>query len=286
MIKGLGGDKKLGDDDSLLEMKTTSAAQSGSSSSETGGWGVTSSSASTLEYKTVNGSFVYSYGLDVPKFRGLEPNVVLNYSSLRKRKTGGTYQGWLGHGWGLGGFDVIQRASKGKGAPHFLANDIYLLNGSELVLCNTGVVSPSCSAGGTHTTENESYQRIVRDTTVKTWSVTNRLGTVSLFKHVASFMASPPTSGINYQEAENYRWLLARVTNTNGQYVEYDYECLDAPVCMPKTITTVSHDSTTDTPYSVIEFFTESRPDPITFATGMDIARINKRIKTVKISAQ
>ncbi|MCP4089358.1 MAG: hypothetical protein GY746_06155, partial [Gammaproteobacteria bacterium] len=281
--KGKPKDKDGAGEEQVVEPLS---AQTSSSTVEEGGTQVVAPSASSLEYKSVNGSFVYSYKLDVPEFRGLEPSLVLNYSSLRKRKTGGTYQGWLGYGWGLGGFDVIQRASKGKGAPYYNANDIFLLNGSELVPCDAGVVSPSCSSGGTHATENESYQRITRDAPNNTWTVTNRVGTKSLFKPVADFMTTPPTVDPDLKEATDYRWLLARVTNMNGQFVEYDYDCVDAPVCLPKTIKTVSHDqaSSTDTTHTTIEFFTETRPDPITHATGVAIATIDKRIRTVKVS--
>ncbi len=227
-------------------------------------------------HKSVNGSFIYRYTLDVPEFRGLEPKIILNYSSTRKRKTSGRYQGWLGHGWGMSGFDLIQRASRGKGAPYYNSNDVFLLNGEELVVCQTGTVSPSCSAGGTHATENESYQRITRDEVANTWTITNRVGTRSIFRPVAYFMATPPTVDPELTVATDYRWLLEKVIDTRANEVVYDYTCTDAPTCMPNTIV---YNQTT------IQFYNETRPDPITHATGLTLATIDQRIKSVKVTS-
>ncbi|MEQ1409874.1 hypothetical protein ABK249_33875, partial [Neorhizobium sp. Rsf11] len=94
-----------------------------------------------------NGFFTQKIAIDVPAFRGLEPKIALSYSSARKTRLGGLYQGWLGYAWGLDGFDVIERASPGYGYPYFDANDVYLLNGEELVACAEGMVAASCTAG-------------------------------------------------------------------------------------------------------------------------------------------
>jgi Salmonella virulence plasmid 65kDa B protein len=96
-----------------------------------------------------DGALRYSYALDLPDFRGLEPGIGLNYDSGRKTKLGANYQGWLGFGWGLDGFDVIERQRPKGGVPAFDANDVYLLNGAELVACAAGMDSPSCAAGAT-----------------------------------------------------------------------------------------------------------------------------------------
>lgn len=164
-----------------------------------------------------NGNLGYAIGIDVSAFHGLEPAIALNYNSSRKTKLGGLYQGWLGHAWGLDGFDVIERASPGYGMPAFDASDIYLLDGQPLVACVAGMVSPSCSTGGTHATENESYRRIALNSTANEWKVTDRDGTVSTFRSVAAVANLTPTAGTPaYDLAQSYRWLLTSVTDTNG----------------------------------------------------------------------
>ncbi|MES0158143.1 hypothetical protein NKJ81_32205, partial [Mesorhizobium sp. M0018] len=129
-----------------------------------------------------NGNLGYAIGIDVPDFHGIEPSIALTYESSRRTKTGGLYQGWLGYAWGLGGSDVIERASPGYGMPAFTTSDIYLLDGQAMVACVAGMVSPSCSIGGTHATENESYRRIALNGTTNEWKVTDRDGTVSTFR--------------------------------------------------------------------------------------------------------
>ncbi|MER8782291.1 hypothetical protein NKH60_13710, partial [Mesorhizobium sp. M1006] len=66
-----------------------------------------------------NGNLGYAIGIDVLDFHGIEPSIALTYESSRRTKLGALYQGWLGYAWGLGGFDVIERASPGYGMPAF-----------------------------------------------------------------------------------------------------------------------------------------------------------------------
>ncbi|MER9599620.1 hypothetical protein [Mesorhizobium sp. M0244] len=142
-----------------------------------------------------NGNLGYAVGVDVPDFHGIEPSIALTYESSRRTKLGALYQGWLGYAWGVGGFDVIERATPGYGMPAFDAGDIYLLDGQAMVACVAGMVSPSCSAGGTHATENESYRRIALNGTTNEWTVTDRDGTVSTFRSVAAVANLTPTAG-------------------------------------------------------------------------------------------
>lgn len=115
------------------------------------------------------GEFEETIPIEVPKFHGIEPAIALSYSS-----TGGN--GFVGVGWTLSGFSKIERASPGKGAPRYDANDIWLLDGQELVPCIGGSVSPSCTTGGTHSTRIENYERIKKETD-GTWTLTSKDGT-------------------------------------------------------------------------------------------------------------
>ncbi|MER8583602.1 FG-GAP-like repeat-containing protein, partial [Mesorhizobium sp. M1423] len=233
-----------------------------------------------------NGNLGYAIGIDVPDFHGIEPSIALNYNSSRKTKTGGLYQGWLGYAWGLDGFDVIERASPGYGMPAFDATDIYLLDGQAMVACVAGMVSPSCSTGGTHATENESYRRIALNGTTNEWKVTDRDGTVSTFRSVAAVAnLSPPltipgkdgatVANPAYDLAYNYRWLLTSVTDTNGNSVAYSYTCPASPVCYPDTI---SYNGT------VVKFYLETRPDLILMGNGRDISETSQRIKAIGVT--
>ncbi|MDR6819716.1 hypothetical protein J2X76_004913 [Neorhizobium sp. 2083] len=216
---------------------------------------------------TGNGFFTQKIGIDVPGFRGLEPKLSLAYSSARKTRLGGLYQGWLGYAWGLDGFDVIERATPGYGYPAFDAGDIHLLNGEELVTCTTGMVAASCSAGGTHVTENENFKRVIFDAAANTWTVTDRDGTVSLFKSVMAISGSTPASGTpEYKAQHDGRFLLSSVTDTNGNVVNYSYTCPDLPVCYPSV---VSYGGMS------VNFYYEARPDYLVMANGLGLSRGN-----------
>ncbi|WP_440408447.1 toxin TcdB middle/N-terminal domain-containing protein [Neorhizobium petrolearium] len=222
-----------------------------------------------------NGFFTQKIGIDVPAFRGLEPKIALSYSSARKTRLGGLYQGWLGYAWGLDGFDVIERASPGYGYPYFDANDVYLLNGEELVPCAEGMVAASCLAGGTHVTENENFKRVSFDAAANTWTVTDRDGTVSLFKSVMAIAGTSPASGTtDYKLQHDGRYLLTQVKDTNGQVVNYGYSCPDLPGCYAKSIS-----------YSGagITFYYEDRPDFPVMANGLSLSYTKKRVKTISV---
>ena len=192
--------------------------------------------------------------------------------SGRKTKLTAGYQGWLGFGWGLDGFDVIERQRPKGGVPAFDINDVYMLNGTELVGCTQTMDSPSCTTGGTHATEVESYQRIKRDATANEWVVTQRDGTQLKFVRMGAFLTATVADAM---VADFSRWLLKTVTDTNNNTVTYDYDCTDGTVCYPKTVSFG--------PY-VVAFNMEGRPDHILMANGRTIARTTKRIKSVKVT--
>ncbi|MER9470875.1 hypothetical protein NKI82_34705, partial [Mesorhizobium sp. M0482] len=224
---------------------------------------------------SANGNLGYAIGIDVSDFHGIEPSIALNYNSSRRTKTGGLYQGWLGYAWGLHGFDVIERASPGYGMPAFTTSDIYLLDGQQLVACVAGMVSRSCSTGGTHATENESYRRIALNSTSNEWKLTDRDGTVSTFRSVAAVANLTPAAGTPaYDLAMSYRWLLTSVTDTNGNSVAYSYTCPASPVCYPDSI---SYNGT------VVKFYLETRPDLILMGNGRDISETSQRIKAISV---
>jgi RHS repeat-associated protein len=243
-----------------------------------------------------SGALTYDVPIEVPAFRGLEPRVVLNYNSLRKSKLGGSYQGFLGYGWGIEGLDVIELGSPKLGVPVFAAGDpaaavgnVYLLNGQELVPCGTGVNSPSCTAGGTHATEYESYKKISLATLAggeKEWTVIDTDGTKSVFKSPAAITGIVPTANTPAANIfQNSRWLLRTLEDTHGNKLEYSYDCgtqaSTTSVCYPKTISYKNRGSSTA--IVTVRFYTETRPDVMLMANGEDIARVDKRIRTIAV---
>lgn len=123
------------------------------------------------------GSFSHGLPIEVPGFRGLEPKIALSYSSEGRN-------GFVGVGWGLSGFSTIQRVNKGLGTPKFDADDVYVLDGQEMVPCVGGSVSPSCTSGGNWSTKIESYLKIRFDSGTNTWTVWAKDGTRTLMRYM------------------------------------------------------------------------------------------------------
>ncbi|MGR9355873.1 RHS repeat-associated core domain-containing protein [Rhizobium leguminosarum] len=214
-----------------------------------------------------NGSFTHVIGLDVPDYHDIGPKLALHYDSARKSRLGGLYQGWLGYGWGLDGLDVIERESPGGGVPTW-GSDVFVLNGEPLVPCSA---ASSCQPGSTHTTEHESFQRIIFNSANR-WTVTDNKGIVTTFQSVAEIASAPHDN-----QTWTGRYLPTSVVDPNGNRVTYSYTCPDLPVCYPARISYDSH--------AEIVFHYERRPDYEPMANGTTITWTTYRLKTVYYSA-
>jgi hypothetical protein len=181
-----------------------------------------------------NGSFSREIPIDVPQFRGLEPNLRLGYNSANGIREQSLPGGELGTGWTLAGVSAIQRISgsvsparghdkapsaRGTGAygaPGFAA-DSFMLDGAELVPCAEVAdqsSTPSCISGGTHSSRFETYLRIRRNNSANTWEVTGREGVKSVYSSLE--MLSPDST---------FRWYLSSVVDRRGNHVDYNWSC-------------------------------------------------------------
>ncbi|PDT29701.1 hypothetical protein CO660_12460 [Rhizobium sp. L9] len=215
-----------------------------------------------------NGSLTHLIELGTPEYRDIAPKFALHYDSARRSRLGGLYQGWLGYGWGLDGLNVIERESGGGGVPA-LSNpvDVYVLNGETLVACSA---ASSCQPGSTHTTEHESAQRIILDSTTNRWTVTDSKGVVTTFQSVAEIAGTPAA-----YPNRILRYLPTSVVDPNGNRVAYFYTCPDVPMCYPTRI---------EYGRSFITFGYEPRPDYQPVANGSGITWNRYRLKSVAYS--
>ncbi|TCQ16657.1 RHS repeat-associated protein [Rhizobium sp. PP-CC-3G-465] len=244
----------------------------------------------TLGDVTNNGSFSYTYPIDVPAFRGLQPKLELNYNSSRKTKTGGNYQGWLGFGWGLSGVPVIERAGAMLGIPQYIPSDVFLLNGDPLARCAGS--GASCIAQDTGNGQNnapdswvsevENYLKIRFVSASNTWEVTARDGTKTTFRSAGAIAGLAATNDTRKDDVSlRYRWLATEMADTNGNKVKFNYTCPDMPVCYPSSVT--YHNQGDGTARRTIVFQWEDRPDFIIAANGHSLTYTKKRLKTVLI---
>lgn len=225
------------------------------------------------------GAFSYQVGIEVPPFRGLEPGITLSYQSGAPLQYSGNGAGWMGIGWRLDGVPTIERGLRGGGSPAFTTpysagGDIFLLGGEELILCQSGTVSPSCATGGTHATRIESYRRVSYSSVTNYWSVTDRDGTVYEFRPTVETQPVDPSDPIAVQLANDYRWLLRTVTDARGNQITYNYDCYQAAYCR---IITIAYGG------AEIQFYWESRPDQYRYATGLNTITVEHRLRTVDV---
>jgi hypothetical protein len=187
-----------------------------------------------------SGGFSTAIPIRVPTFRGIEPAIVLGYSSQSRG-------GFAGVGWSLGGFGTVERASPGLGSPRYDATDVFVLNGQELLPCPAPNPSPSCTAGGTHTTKSESDLKIRFDAGTNTWTVWAKSGVKTFFSPVYQTPSGTLT------------WGQSSVTDTHGNVVSYTWACPSGDDCYPDTVTFA--------PYTVT-LYRETRGDVTSRATG------------------
>jgi RHS repeat-associated protein len=203
---------------------------------------------------TFTGAFVASLPVEVPRYRGLEPAIGLDYNS-------GGGNGLAGQGVVFRAGATIERASAGRGAPAYTSADIYLLDGEELVA--------STALGGTHATKKQSYVRATFNSTANVWYVTRKDGIKSTFSPVLGTVKG------------TFRWAVTRVEDPRGNSVTYSYWTDTGKEVYP---TQVAYNGV------AVNFYWELRTDVITTAIGATLAggtsglaTIRYRLKTIDV---
>jgi hypothetical protein len=158
--------------------------------------------------ETTGGSLVHTIPIEVPAFHGIEPRLGLAYSSRAGN-------GFVGTGWRLTGFSVIERTRTGRGNPRFTSTDVFVLDGQKLLPCAEAAASPGCAAGGTHATKQETYLRIRFDATANSWTIWATNGVTTVFEPVLDAARG------------TLRWGQSRVINPSGNEVSFAWESRD-----------------------------------------------------------
>ena len=185
----------------------------------------------------------------------------------------GAGDGWLGVGWSLAGLSAVQRASRGKGVPTYSSNDVFYLDGTELLPCTPGLKSPSCSHTASsgfmaYAPKAEDYRRFAFDpsTTNGKWYMWEKDGTQQVYM--------PRKSGTPYP----YAWDLSRIADTSGHQVDYSYFSGQPTGGVGETYPA-------EITYGEvgIRFYYEMRKDPMTYGNGNGLVISPFRLRAIDI---
>ncbi len=204
-----------------------------------------------------DGGFQTGVAIQVPRFRDLEPQLRLSYSSGREK-----VNGWLGYGFSLAGLSVIERASPGLGRPNYDDTDVFVLDGEELI--------PYTALGGQYATKIQSYVRIRRHhPEPNQWMVESPDGIRRIYAPVISVEGVPQ------------RWALVRVekqvNDVTIHQVEYVYKNLDGPDG-DAYLESILYNS------NRIRFYYEPRPDEMISAIGATtLLRTAHRLAAIEV---
>jgi RHS repeat-associated protein len=213
------------------------------------------------------GSLSYTIPIQVPPFHGIEPRLALTYSSEGRN-------GFVGVGWTLSGFSTIERVNSGRGAAFFDASDVYLLDGQKLLPCPTPNTSASCASGGTHSTEIESYLKIVRAGDI--WTVYGKDGTRTVFSPIYTVPSS------YYLTGGILRWGQTSVTDTHNNVVTYVWT--DQEQVPPGSILGDVYPSLVQYNGYEVRLFRENRPDVVRFGASTALGETRHRLRSVFVS--
>src|SRR5258708_6113975 len=219
------------------------------------------------------GAFEKQIPILVPAYHGLEPRLAFTYRS-------DAGNGWLGVGWTLSGLSVIERRSSGRGTPTFTKDDVFYLDGAELIPCQKSTVSPSCmllasQSFDAFTGRVETFERISFDHTADDgrgiWFVWRKDGVKTTYVAIPSltFMGKAVD------------WYVRSVEDPNGNRVDYNYTPDNLPYPGPNYWQAY--------PYRIKyngnegHFFSELRPDQETAAIGYFFRTTRYRLQNVDV---
>jgi RHS repeat-associated protein len=207
-----------------------------------------------------NGSFRYRIPIEVPAFHGIEPQLALAYNSSAGN-------GFVGVGWSLEGFSVIERVGpSGQGMRTCASSDGYTLDGEPLVACS--------ALGGGYCTKEQSFARIAFDAASDRWTVWDKTGKKSTYDKIFHVPASDPGQSCPY------RYGLSSVEDTSGNKVSYSWfaDTTETDLHQELYPASISYGGVT------ITFNRADRADPITFANGYDWSKQRYRLHSVRVA--
>ncbi|MDM1045763.1 hypothetical protein HXZ87_13095, partial [Myroides sp. R163-1] len=180
-----------------------------------------------LPEASITGDANVTYPIEIPAGRkGMQPNLSLSYSS------GSANSGWVGLGWDLNVPSIEVNTTWGAAIyDPSQESELYSMSGEDLVLLNNGVeytpnldnriarVSNATFAPRIEGSFNK-IERLGSSPSTYSWVVTTKSGVKYYYGSVAQARL---TTGSGTQ-GNIVKWMLNKVEDLNGNYVEYEYE--------------------------------------------------------------
>lgn len=234
------------------------------------------------------GVMTYQIDLKAPKFRDIEPDLALNYSSQAINY--GESSPDFGVGWTLGGVSSITRVAETGGVPAYEdGRDVFRLDGEDLLGCNdeaatskllraypdkfkTSRWSASCANGGKFAALHEDYKRIglrwekVQGTDVDIFVITDKDGVKYTYKPAGLVAGIDiPNTDDRFNLAFRRKFLLTEVKSPqkSGNTVTYQYHFGPLGEGLPERVSRITYGN-----YRVQFHYAATTYPRKTFATG------------------
>ena len=225
------------------------------------------------------GAASYSIPVDVsPGTAGMEPKLAISYNSQRGN-------GLLGVGFSVNGLSGIVRAPCTIlhdgiiDGVDFDSNDRFMLDGQRLI----AVSGTYGQNGSRYRTEIDNFNRITLHGSINDssayFTVETKAGLVMEYGH---FSGAMKPNG----RAENISWLIDKVSDTTGNYMQYfyiaDYDGVTGEHLLDR-IEYTANDNMGLSASSSVEFVYETRPDTLYgFKAGSEFNR-TKRLDQIRV---
>lgn len=226
---------------------------------------------------TDGGAATYSIPLSVvPGTKGVQPNLVLTYSSQGAN-------GIFGQGIVLQGNSAIARsgqtiAQDGRTSGiSFTEADRFALDGQRLVLADPTVAYGS--QGSEYRTEQNTFHKIVANGTTSTptyFIVRTNSGSIIEYGNTTD-------SRVSAGGQKTIWWMVNKIADTKGNYMTFSYSTdNNTGECYPIRIDYTGNSTTGLAAYASVQFTYESRRDSVVkYINGVAITTNKKRVKTI-----
>ncbi len=202
-----------------------------------------------------SGSAVYSIPIIIPPgTNGVQPNIGISYNSQ-------SGNGVLGYGWGMAATSVITRGVKTNWKDAYPEGvnlndqDAFYLDGKRLYLKN----GTNSASGSEYYFESEDYSKVIIFA-----SSAAGPGAFVLYTKEGGIMEYSARFGGNVQgQMKHYSWYLNRVTDPNGNAIEYFYDYDDQEIYLSR-IEYTKNSAAGLLSYNTVYFHYSKRLDPNT----------------------